>query len=101
MTRTRRTFLAIFALAAGIAFFVGGATRTTWAQAIAQINARVVAVNIPGASAIAQVGTFLSGPPAPFGQCTFTSSDTRVFKRRFHQNRRSAGSKPNPGRQPV
>ena len=27
-------------------------------------------MNIPGASAIAQVGTFLSGPPTPFGQCT-------------------------------
>jgi hypothetical protein len=26
-------------------------------------------MNIPGASAIAQVGTFLSGPPTPFGQC--------------------------------
>jgi len=64
MTRTRRTVLGIFALAAGIAVFVGGATRAAWAQTIPQVNARVVAVNIPGASAIAQVGTFL-GPTAP------------------------------------
>ena len=64
MTRTRRTVLGIFALAAGIAVFVGGATRAAWAQAIPLVNARVVAINIPGASAIAQVGTFL-GPTAP------------------------------------
>lgn len=35
------------------------------AQAIPGINARLVAVNIPGASAIAQVGTFLNGSPPP------------------------------------
>jgi len=63
MTQTRRTVLCISALAAAIAVFVGEATRATWAQAIPQISARVVAVNIPGASAIAQVGTFLSGLP--------------------------------------
>jgi hypothetical protein len=40
------------------------------AQTIPGIDARVVAMNISGASAIAQVGTFLSGPPTPFGQCT-------------------------------
>src|SRR5262249_8664756 len=32
--------------------------------------AQVIATNIPGASAIAQVGTFISGPPTPFGSCT-------------------------------
>jgi hypothetical protein len=34
------------------------------------VEASVIAMDIPGASAIAQVGTFLSGPPTPLGQCT-------------------------------
>jgi hypothetical protein len=33
------------------------------AQAITGINARVIAINIPGASAISQIGTFLNVPP--------------------------------------
>jgi len=40
------------------------------AEPILGIEASVTAVDIPGASAIAQVGTFLSGPPIPLGQCT-------------------------------
>jgi len=42
---------------------VSQAART---QAITNVNARVVAVNIPGASALSQVGTFLNNslPPA-------------------------------------
>src|SRR6516165_1323974 len=40
------------------------------AEPILGIEASVIAVDIPGASAIAQVGTFLSGPPIPLGQCT-------------------------------
>jgi hypothetical protein len=55
----------IMALAAGIAVAEGG---TVWqaaqAQAIANVRARIVAVNIPGASAISQVGTFLNDPTA-------------------------------------
>jgi hypothetical protein len=50
----------------------GGAWRAASAEAIPGINARVVALNIPGASAISQVGTFLdsfhgacSGSPIP------------------------------------
>jgi hypothetical protein len=35
------------------------------AQAITNIKARVIAVNIPGASAISQVGTFLNNPVPP------------------------------------
>jgi hypothetical protein len=54
--------LPILAVGAGIALLGGG---TAWAQAIQGIDARVVAVNIPGASAIAQIGTFLSAPPPP------------------------------------
>jgi hypothetical protein len=48
------------ALAAGLAGSTGNAAD---AQRIPAINARVIAVNIPGASAIAQVGTFLDVPP--------------------------------------
>jgi hypothetical protein len=40
------------------------------AQAVTSIDAHVIAENIPGASAISQVGTFLPGPPTPFGNCT-------------------------------
>jgi hypothetical protein len=50
----------IVALAAGIAVMDGDAARS---QAISQINARVIATGIPGASAIAQIGTFLNVPP--------------------------------------
>jgi hypothetical protein len=54
------------ALAAGIAV-VGGdaACQAARAQAIAHIDARIIAVNIPGASAISQVGTFLNNPVPP------------------------------------
>src|SRR5262245_47096185 len=48
------------ALAAGIAVADGNATwQTARAQEIAQVGARVIATNIPGVSAISQVGTFL------------------------------------------
>jgi hypothetical protein len=65
MTQIRCTVLGILTLAAGIAVCGGGATRAAWAQTIPQVNARVVAINIPGASAIAQVGTFLGPKPPP------------------------------------
>jgi hypothetical protein len=61
MEQNRRTVLTLLALAAGVTAFDGaGAWQAARAQAIAQINARVVATNIPGASAISQVGTFLN-----------------------------------------
>jgi hypothetical protein len=61
----------IMALAAGIAVVDGDAQwQAARAQAITQINARVVATGIPGASAISQVGMFIAGPPTQFGQCT-------------------------------
>jgi hypothetical protein len=51
---------------------VGGdaAWQVAQAQAVTSIEARVIAENIPGASAISQVGTFIPGPPTPFGLCT-------------------------------
>src|SRR5262249_36592999 len=60
----RRTVLVILPLAVGITLFEG-ACQTAWAQAITNINARVIAVNIPGASSISQVGTFLNNPVPP------------------------------------
>src|SRR6476660_3503438 len=64
------------AVAAGIAIADGNAAwQAAEAQGIPQINARVVAINIPGASAISQVGTFLTNseicvvtapPPIPY-----------------------------------
>lgn len=54
----------IMALAAGITVADGDASwQAARAHGIANIRARVVAVNIPGASAISQVGTFLNVPP--------------------------------------
>ena len=72
MGQTRRhTALGIMVVAAGVAVLCGEiGWRNARAQTIPGLDARVVAMNIPGASAIAQVGTFLSGPPTPFGQCT-------------------------------
>jgi hypothetical protein len=53
----------VMALAAGIVVADGDAAwQAARADAITGINARVIAVDIPGASAIAQVGTFLPGP---------------------------------------
>ncbi|PYU70903.1 MAG: hypothetical protein DMG49_10485 [Acidobacteria bacterium] len=55
----------VIALAAGIALVHGEAAgQASRAQAIANVSARIVAVNIPGASAISQVGTFLNNPAA-------------------------------------
>jgi hypothetical protein len=65
--------LGIIAAAAGIATLDGEpAWRAARADGIQGIKARIVAVNIPGASAISQVGTFVSGgslTPAPPSGC--------------------------------
>jgi hypothetical protein len=56
----------IMALAAGIAILDGDAAwQAARAEPIAHVNARVIALNIPGASAISQVGTFLNNPVPP------------------------------------
>ena len=61
---SRHTALGLMVLAAGIAVVDGDAMgRAAQAQEITEINGRVVAVNIPGASAISQIGTFLNVPP--------------------------------------
>jgi hypothetical protein len=71
MGQTRRhTALGIMAVTAGIAVLGG---EIAWPAARAQttipgLEARVVAINIPGASAIAQIGTFLNVPPPPCGR---------------------------------
>jgi hypothetical protein len=71
MGQTRRhTALGIMAVTAGIAVLGG---EIAWPVARAQptipgLEARVVAINIPSASAIAQVGTFLNVPPPPCGR---------------------------------
>jgi hypothetical protein len=60
------------ALAAGIAVADGNATwQAARAQAIVHVQARVIATNIPGASAISQVGMFLLNTP-PLAMCTTT-----------------------------
>src|SRR5579864_1409114 len=60
---SRRPGLAMLALALGIAAVAAAGPPPVSAQAIPGIDARVVAVNIPGASAVAQIGTFLNVPP--------------------------------------
>jgi len=60
------TALGIIGVAATLALLDGEAAwRAAWAGAVQGINAHVVALNIPGASAIAQIGTFLKAPPPP------------------------------------
>jgi len=63
---SRHTAFGIMAVVAGIAVLEG---QIAWPAARAQptptpLDARVVAINIPSASAIAQVGTFLNDPTA-------------------------------------
>jgi len=59
----------ILALGAGILVLGGGtAGRAARAQPVPSVNARIVAVNIPGASAVSQIGTFLNVPPPPCGR---------------------------------
>src|SRR5271155_2094111 len=61
---SRRVALPILSVATGMALFSGGtAERPAWAEALPGIDTRLVAINIPGASAISQVGTFLNVPP--------------------------------------
>ncbi len=49
----------IIGLAVGIALLSGdAASQAVRTQAITNVNARVIAVNVPGASAVSQVGTF-------------------------------------------
>ena len=65
---SRPTALGIIAVAAAIAVLAGeAARRAAWAQTIQGIDARVVAINIPGASAISQVGTFLNSSQGACG----------------------------------
>jgi hypothetical protein len=66
-------------IALGILIGAALASESKWGEARAQalaginapvvVNARVVATNIPGASAIAQVGTFVSGGTLTPGDC--------------------------------
>jgi len=62
---SRHIALSIVALAAGIAVVDGDAAwRAARAQPIADLDAHFIATNIPGASAISQVGTFRNDPAA-------------------------------------
>ena len=88
----------IMALAAGIVVADGDAA---WQAARAEpipLNAGVIAVDIPGASAIAQVGTFLPGPfcgsltPIPSKFPTFIANGAVL-----DQNRILVGSRSNFG----
>ena len=58
------SWFAALAIVAGTTLVSGS---TAAGQAIQGINARVVAINIPGASAISQVGTFLNSDQGACG----------------------------------
>ena len=79
--------LAILALAAGITAGGGiGAPRPAEAQQITGLNARVVAINIPGASALAQVGDFLTGgcaSPIPIKFASYTQLGAMLDAKRI------------------
>jgi hypothetical protein len=70
-----RAVLAMLALAAGITAIDGAGTPPARAQQITGIDAHIVAHNIPGASALAQVGPFLTtsacGHPIPSNFSTY------------------------------
>ena len=57
---SRFVVVSVLAIGAGMTLVSGS---TAAGQAIQSLNARVVAINIPGASAIAQIGTFLTCQP--------------------------------------
>jgi len=62
---SRRMAVSMMTLAAAIAVLDGDAApRAAWARSSPSIDARLIAINIPGASAVAQVGTFLNNPAA-------------------------------------
>ena len=63
---SRRMAVSVMALAGAFAVLNGDpAGRAAWAaQSVSNIDARLIAINIPGASAVAQVGTFLNDPAA-------------------------------------
>jgi hypothetical protein len=62
---SKRLAVKIVALTAAIVVPGGGAAwRSAWAQSIRGVDARLIAINVPGASAMAQVGTFLNNPAA-------------------------------------
>jgi hypothetical protein len=93
----------IIGLGTGIVILASGAAwQAARAQAITQIKARVVATNIPGASAISQVGTFIPGPATPFGQCTLPHPIPTLFPTFIQSgalldpNRILVGSRSNP-----
>jgi len=89
----------IMALAAGIVVADGHAAwQAARAEPISDINARVIAVDIPGASAIAQVGMFLPGPFC--GSLTPIPSKFKAFIANgavLDQNRILVGSRSNFG----
>src|SRR5690242_6265784 len=61
--RRSSTFVVVCVLAIVAGMTLGGGG-TAAKQAIQNLDSRVVAINIPGASAIAQIGTFLNDPTA-------------------------------------
>jgi hypothetical protein len=98
----------IIALVGGIAIVDGDATwQAARAQAITvtSIDAQVIAVKIPGASAISQVGTFIPSQPLPPppGQCTLPHPIPTLFASYTNQgkvldpNRILVGSQSNFG----
>lgn len=86
-----------------MALFSGGAAGPAWAQAIQGIDARLVVINIPGASAISQVGTFLDssqgacgGSPIPTHFPSYIASGAVA-----DPNRILVGSQSNFGADPL
>jgi hypothetical protein len=68
----RTTALGLMFVATGVAVIASEAVRQeARAQAVVDIKARIVAINIPGASAIAQIGPFVKGGTlSPGNNCT-------------------------------
>src|SRR5438067_8747567 len=89
----RRMALRMLASAAGAAMLNGGLTRRALSKdKIPAVDTRLIAINIPGASAIAQIGTFLAN-----GRCAHPIEQFPLIR----QTRRCVGSKAPACRQPL
>ena len=100
-SKSHRSGLAILVLAAGIAVAASlAAPRAATAQGIPKIDANVVAVNIPGASALAQIGTFLNSTQGACGGSPIATTSFSAYTKTgavLDPNRIMVGSTSNFG----
>jgi hypothetical protein len=97
---SRYIMVSALAIVAGMTLVSG---TTAAGQAIQSLNARVVAINIPGASAISQVGTFLNSSQGACGGSPIPSHFQSYVRKGavLDPNRILVGSQSNFGAPPL